>query len=545
MGLEIRRRKDGTLIPHWFGAYKDETGKRIIRALSEPLPKKMPKSLRETGDTAFEVSRAKALNELEGFKTEARTKGRAVHLVEKLIRAKTGREVEYVRLADLPAKWRGLARESKPTAAWLAWCDTVFGRFAEAVQCEFLHSVTSEQATAYVETLRANFTSRTANGAAQLLKSAFAHLLPLGTSNPFVGEIVRRGTDTGGEVIHRRPLTEAELVTLFNTARPDPFLFPLTVCAALTGMRIGDVCQLTWRSVDLRAGVIAVRTSKTGKGVEIPIFQPLRQVFETALAEKGESPYVWPDAARMYTKNRYGITYRGKALFARALKGTPRNKPQAAALAPEPADLAEVLPKVCKAIEGRFDGAKRDRILDTLTRYAGGQSYRQIEAETGRQRGQTSEDLREAETVTGLQLRHGVTVASKRDLKTLISKTRQKRPEGKGKLSASTLGWHSLRGTWATLALSAGVPVETVKLVTGHGTANTVLKFYYNPQREHLRAVLGDKLPDVLTGGKKTANSRQDAKLALEEADPVASIAAQLKNMTKADRARLAALLKP
>jgi hypothetical protein len=42
--------------------------------------------------------------------------------------------------------------------------------------------------------------------------------------------------------------------------------------------------------------------------------------------------------------------------------------------------------------------------------------------------------------------------------------------------------------------------VETVKLVTGHGTTNTAIKFYYNPQREHLRAVLGDKLPEVLTG---------------------------------------------
>jgi hypothetical protein len=38
--------------------------------------------------------------------------------------------------------------------------------------------------------------------------------------------------------------------------------------------------------------------------------------------------------------------------------------------------------------------------------------------------------------------------------------------------------------------------------VTGHGTVKTILKHYYNPQREHLRAVLGDKLPEVLTGNK-------------------------------------------
>ncbi len=548
MGLEIRKRKDGTLIQHWYGAYRDHTGRRVIESLSEPLPRNMPASLLEKGDPDFEASRARALKELEGFKAEARTKGRADHLTERLIESKTGRKLEYVKLAELPAKWRGLGRKVKPTAEWLSWCDTVFSRFAEAVPCEYLHEVTPEQATAYVETLRAGFTNRTAGGAASLLKSAFARLLPLGTSNPFDGEIKRRGTETGGDTIHRQPLTAPELVKLFETARPDPFLYPLTICAALTGMRIGDVCNLKWQSVDLRAGVVAVKTSKTGKGVEIPIFEPLRKEFEAALADKGESPYVWPDAARMYKANRYGITYRGKSLFARAFAGNVQTGQEAAALMPERADLTEVFPEARKAVQSSFEGAKRDRILDTLKRYARGQSYRDIEAETGRQRGQVSEDLHDAERVSGLTLRRGLTgrkgttLKSGRDIKTLIAATRQKRWEGKTRpqdekrLSASLLGWHALRGTWATLALSAGIPVETVKLVTGHGTANTVLKFYYNPQREHLRAVLGDKLPDVLTG-------RKGEKTALTEADPVATMAAQLQSMNKADRARLAKLL--
>ena len=110
------------------------------------------------------------------------------------------------------------------------------------------------------------------------------------------------------------------------------------------------------------------------------------------------------------------------------------------------------------------------------------------------------------------------------------------RPGGAGKLSASVLGWHCLRGTWATLALSAGIPVETVKLVTGHATANTVLKFYHNPNREHLRAVLGDKLPGVLTGNGETPR---------QIGAGVAGLAAQLKKtLSAADRARLAELMK-
>jgi integrase len=537
MGLEIRRGRDGGLRRHWYASLVDSNGKRKVISLSEPLPvEHFPGSLRETGDTVFEASRARAQKELEAYQSEARVKGRADHLTERLIQAKTGRKVQYVKLADLPAKWRGLRRESKPGAAWLQWCDTVFARFAAAVPCEYLHEVTPEQAAAYVETLRGGFTRRTANGAASLLRSAFGRLLPLGTQNPFAVEIAGRGNDAAGETIHRRPLTAEELARLFEAARPDPFLYPLTVCAALTGLRIGDVCLLRWQSVDLRGGFVTVRTSKTGAVVEIPIFKPLREVLETALADRAESPYVWPDAARMYKKNRYGIVYRGKSLFARTFAETAGNGTETPAVASGRADLAEALPEASEAVRGAgFADSKRDRILDSLKRYASGQSYRQIEAETGRHRAQVSEDLREAERLTGLRLRRGAAVRGGRAVRDLIGATRAGRPGGAGKLSASVLGWHSLRGTWATLALSAGIPVETVKLVTGHATANTVLKFYHNPNREHLRAVLGDKLPGVLTGNGETPR---------QIGAGVAGLAAQLKTLSPADRARLAELLK-
>ena len=55
-------------------------------------------------------------------------------------------------------------------------------------------------------------------------------------------------------------------------------------------------------------------------------------MFEAALADRAESPYVWPDAARMYTANRYGIVYRGKSLFART--------------------FAETLPEASEAVRG-------------------------------------------------------------------------------------------------------------------------------------------------------------------------------------------------
>lgn len=117
--------------------------------------------------------------------------------------------------------------------------------------------------------------------------------------------------------------------------------------------------------------------------------------------------------------------------------------------------------------------------------------------------------------------------------------TRQKR-EGTCKVrSASVLGWHSLRATFATLALSANVPIETVKLITGHSVVSMLQKFYFNPTAEHLRSVLGDKLPEVLTGGKEKPKQVMAGGLTVEElAKRVAD-----KSATDEERKRLGELL--
>lgn len=540
MALEIRYGRGGELRGHWYASLVDGNGKRRVIALTEPLPvKHFPGSLRETGNAIFEASRARAEQELAGFQTDARQKGRADHLTERLITSKTGRAVEYVRLADLPAKWRGLERETAPSDNWLAWCDTIFKRFAEAVPCEYLHEVSAEQAGAYVADLRTRYARRTANGAAHMLKSAFARFMPLGTSNPFGSGITKKGKDTDGDTVHRRPFTAQELTALIEAARADPFLYPLVVCAACTGMRRGDVCRLRWASVDLRAGVVAVKTAKTGAAVEIPIFQTLREVLETALAERVEgAKYVFPEARRMIETNPDGLTWRFKKLVASIMAD-----PEGVEDAPEGAqgggrvDLAGILPEVCEAVQAKQDGTRRARTLEVLRLYAAGESVRDIEKRTGWARSTVSTILHRAEDLSGL--RFMPESSSGEGVKNQVDRLTRQGVTGGRTRRASVLDWHALRVSWVTLALSAGVPMEVARLVTGHKTVEVVLRHYFKPGREHLRAILGEKLPDVLTGGNGTMKA-----LPLPDADPLAGLAAQLKTLTKADKARLARMLK-
>lgn len=555
MALELRRGRDGQLIKHWFGRYTNENGKRVCTPLEAPLEGKPPASLslRDKGDEFFEASREVAKDELKGFKKEAERKGRADHLTEKLIERKTGRVVEYVRLAELPAKWRAVGRVESPTEKHLKWCDSVFNRFIDATPCEFLYQVTPEHINAFLKTVRVDHTRKTERDMAGLLRSAFRQLLPAGLPNPCDGSVRRKkaGAAVEGATIGRRPLTDEELVRLYETARPDPMLYGLTVCAACTGMRIGDVCHLRWQSVDLKNGWVRVTTSKTGVAVEIPIFDKLREVLESALANKSDGDvYVFPEAARMadgekdpsdpkgkrflVKPNHNGIIYRGKALFARAFASSPKKTlPTKVEDKPASLSLADVFFQVSNAVRNAgFAPVKRDRILDSLTRYAKGQSYRTIEAETGRQRGQISEDLHDAERVSGLTLRQGASVKSGRDLKTLIVATQQKRDRGCHK--ASLLGWHNLRGTFVVMALDGGIPQEMVMRCTGHTTARMVMDHYYNPTREHTRKAM-EKMPPVLTGS---------APVDLSEADPVMLLADQLKKLNKTDKTRLASMLR-
>ncbi|MBU4154501.1 MAG: hypothetical protein KKD63_16645, partial [Proteobacteria bacterium] len=85
-------------------------------------------------------------------------------------------------------------------------------------------------------------------------------------------------------------------------------------------------------------------------------------------------------------------------------------------------------------------------------------------------------------------------------------------PREHGKQRASVKDFHSFRTTWITLALSAGVPMELVRRVTGHATVDIVLKHYFRPGRDDFRKSLEMHMPRVITGvNAPTVESRGDS----------------------------------
>lgn len=323
-----------------------------------------------------------------------------------------------------------------------------------------------------------------------LMRTSWARWHIYAETNPF-GKVVVRNREASAAKVERRPLTEAELARLFAATEERPDIHALVVAAACTGMRIGDVCRLKWDDVDLRANLIEATTAKAGVRVTVPIFAPLRKVLAARRDRRavGDSPFVFPAMAERYARTNAGgfhsattgIYRMVKPYFARAV--FPDEEPA-------PAALADARPKsrdeVLAAIGGAgFAPGKAARVREVYARHRDGETCAGIAKAMGLARGQVSDYLKEAERLTGetyrpqTERRRATGAATARDL---IGRTRA--PRAVGKVRASLYGWHNLRHTFVVLALSAGVPVNDVSRIVGHGDVATTLNNYGNTSRE-------------------------------------------------------------
>ena len=195
-----------------------------------------------------------------------------------------------------------------------------FKLFTDAIadKHQFVDEVTLQTVAEFIAAILNQFAPATVKRIKSVLKSAFDVALPLGYKNYFALMKLPRVKNT--EVIHRRPLSEAELKRLFAEAKKDPLIYSLVVTLACTGLRLADACCLRWSEVSLTEGVIDVITRKTGQHVIVPILPPFRRVLEKALAEKkDDNGFVFPVLTLLYTKNYPSLIRMGKLLFARSL----------------------------------------------------------------------------------------------------------------------------------------------------------------------------------------------------------------------------------
>jgi integrase len=432
MPIEIRRNKDGSLKSKWwYGSYQ-ANGKRHVVNLGVKIAGKAPLSLRIDGDAAYEQSRGEAKAALLRQQAAAMTRKSAAAQLEQIYEIRTGEKVGSIVLSEMADTWEKAPHARDRSKRYVDQSLATIKQFVKFIGDHYptattLDRVNRKMAEAWLASLEADkICPATYSDKLVLLRSVFKVLRHAAGMawNPFDGLPTKKRQTT-----HRKPFTASELKKIIENA--EPILRPVLITGICTAMRRGDCCLLKWKDVDLAQGFVVVKTSKTGETAEIPIFPMLRDELEKAKETKAQrttscgqdekstgkenfDDYVWPEAAEMFLKNRYGITWRTH-----------------------------------KAIEDAG-------IKETLG-------------------------------------------------------------EKRGKRRPSLKDFHSIRTTWITMALSAGVPMELVRRVTGHATTEVVLKHYFRPGRKDFKKVLKNAMPKLLTQGDDSSHKATGSKTLKEE----------------------------
>ena len=495
---------------YWYARFTRAGEKRNVRIAPKVEIKGTPPTdanghidLRMKGDDAFEKSRKAALAALAKMRMAAKTTGKSkaikdaetADLVNRYLQARTGKTIQSTRLDALLGLWKGLKRNYTPTAERVLAAKRTFKKFAEFARkycranggkCETVDEITGELASEWFSALRDEYAWGTALPMWHLMRKSWIRWHIHASKNPF-DNVVVRNREASAEKIARRPLSEEEIGRLFEVTKENPALHALVVCAACTGMRVGDVCRLRWDNIDLRNNTIEATTAKAGVAVTVPIFRQLREVLEELEAKRavGDSPFVFPWAQEMYDHvnakglhdKQTSIIRMVKPYFARAI--FPKTKPAPAVLANvKPKSIADVISAIDHA---GFSEGKTARVREVYTRWRKGEKCCAIAAALNIARGQVSDYLKEAERVTGETYRPRINrkrARGKPTARDLMESTRA--PRAIGKYSASLFGWHSLRHSFVVLALQNKVPVNDVSSIVGHGDAETTLKNYGN-----------------------------------------------------------------
>ena len=505
MGLKIQTNADGSFRKEWWGRLSVK-GRRRETNLGIPIEGTIPvdaegkPKLSLKGDADFERSRKTAEKAFAAWRRE--TQKDPAELQAKAYKARTGEDLSGLPLSKLYSNWKSLMRDKSPTDTWCGVVKTWLADFVKFCEdeaakkhgrCETVNDVTPEIVSSWYDDLKAKFAWKTVKSKKNLVCGIFARLQASGLAriNPFAHIQSRGGGSGEGHKISRKALTLEELDKVLTVAKAEEGLYPLVVTAACTGMRLGDCCNLTWADVDLRQGLITCTTHKTGSKVTIPILGRLADV----LADTPHgSDFVFPEAREQYTRNKDKLFRDVKPVFAKALFADTSKAVEQRGDKPT-RDLAEALREVA------CTEAKRYRLTAVYAKIKAGMRPCEIAKDMHIAKPLVSMALREIEKLTGETLRPKAAKSARQTMLDLREKTQQVRAVGQR--AACLYGWHSFRHSFVVLALQAGVPVEDVRLIVGHGQTETTLENYYNPQKAHAVEQVRQKMKDGVFGKKK------------------------------------------
>lgn len=485
MGLTIKKNS-----AWWYGRYS-QNGKENFTNLQVKVRGNRPPSLKETGSVQFENSRGEAQAALDKLLDRVNEGKSEVALAEAVYEARVGEKLQRYPIEELLTLWKELPRKRKPSAKHreitlaklLRFVSFVKENFPEIAQADQLRRIHVQSFLDDLE--QSGVTAETWNKYLVSIKSVLKR-----AGNPAAHEIMAKDTET----VYRQPFSVDELTAIFEAAqRTDPLIYSLSVAAACTAMRRKDCCNLKWSDLDLDAGFITVKTSKTGATVDIPLANMLHA--EIVKQDGNGSPYIFPEACKLYKANPSALSERFKKVLQVAGFDCGELRPPVE-FKTDPCTVKELhkaAAEFCRTDE------KLERVKAVAETYLAGNSLRKTAKIEGLSVASISLYLNELEAATGKAIIRGKSRVSQKPVLPAPTRGAVRQERETGILLASVRDFHSFRTTFVTLALMAGMPLDIVRKITGHKTAEVVMKHYFRPEREQLRVAMQKALPGLLS----------------------------------------------
>ncbi len=496
----------------------------------------------EKGDAAFQESYHRARVAHDRLLGEELTKKTVEELSQRIIEAKTGTRLDFVKVAKVAEAWATLPRKKGPPCAQhLEASQNKLRRFADYMSRHFpkvkdLAEVRAEHAKGFLDAEeKRGISARSWNVRLRLLKTVFAKLEPNADAHR---SFLRNAVFRDEQATHRKPFSDDESEAILEAARKDDVLRGPIVTAICTAMRKGDCCRLQWSSVEMEKGFVEVRTSKTGERAKIPILPLLREELnQTAKEQRGE--FVFPAAAELYANDPHALDRRFKIILHAAGFVSAATAERAANVHHEPAATKPALPELPveevrrRGLEAIASGvmieAKRERMRQIFTTYVDGKGLPTIARELGVSKSTASLHLNAIQDTIGVAVMRQWGAAA---LPAVIRGTINEDGKGQRLHRGSTRGWQSFRVAFVTRARAGGMPEELVRRVTGHTAVGVVREHYFDPGEEEFRRAFEKHMPDMLKRGAKSRDEQM--REIIENVTP---------KTWKQDKARLLALL--
>lgn len=499
----------------WYGRWR-RNGHRFCKKLKVLVDG-------EPGSDTFNASRAEAEAALETLIKEADQARRPEDLVQRIHEVKFGTRIGSIPLNKLSEEWLALPRKRDISKGRIQFGKAVTSRFVAFMREHFskveeLAAVTPAMAEAFMATeADRRVSGRTYNATLILLRGTFEKLrVKAGMlANPFSGNLVLKEENS----IPRKPFTHEELHRLFEASKADAEIHALIVTGACTALRRGDACCLKWEDVNLAANRIRVQTRKTGERVVIPILPDLRAVLEAR--RRTHSPYVFPSLAAAYLHEPSDINKRLNPVFVRAgLRGAAESEEEGGDEKPVidiPSDddlRPAVMDKLKALTPADVSPRIKEQLIQVFDLYSSGAVTADIAKALDVSKGSVSNYLKKIEQIAGHPvIRHAV--AAEVERRAIVKPAdgadteTPTRSDKRGVIRVNARGFHALRATFTTQALAAGVPVEVVKLITGHSITETVLKHYFNPDEKTVFQSVEKAMPRMLIQGAELPTKEQ------------------------------------